>query len=100
MKLCAKVAHFQMWLAYGSAFPSGTVPALHSSRAPAITATSHVKCDYRACEEISIAIQSQRKAPRTDEGWRDGTPQDRRAQVAPEPPRTYILAVRTDVGDG
>lgn len=98
MKLCAKVAHFQMWLAYD--FPRDTTLALHGSPALAITAASHVECDYRACEEISIAIQSQRKAPGTDEGWRDGTPQDRRAQVAPEPPRTYILAVRTDVGDG
>ena len=60
---------------------------------------SHVKRDYRACEE-AIAIQGQGKAPGTVEGKRNGAPQDRRAQIAPEPPRTDILAVRAVVGDG
>jgi hypothetical protein len=59
----------------------------------------NVKRHYRACEE-TIAIQSQGKAPGTVECQRDGTPQDRRAQITPEPPRTDILAVRAAVGDG
>ena len=100
MKCCHVSVHFQIWLAYQPEIPHGTVPVLYSSSTLVITAVSHVKCDYRACEEITNAIQSQRKAPGAGEGQRDGSPQDRRAQIAPESPRTDILAVRTDVGDG